>query len=437
MFRYALMLAALIASPAMILMASPAMAFPVDMTDPLARDIHVRAEAGDVEAMIDMSGFTAGAEAQAWLERAARTGDGEALVLLGQALADSDAGRSAALIRQAAQAGNGTAAFMMDYPVFDGPPAADPLPYPAPGDDSVEALRWDISQANRIAGDRERMANQAEIDRLQTAGYGAHITFERQMFEATLIAARQGGETQFGGAGTYYLTGWGVTPDPVQAEYWFRRAADAGNPQIVLDVARHYENGDFGPGRQAMARIYYHQGFVLLRGYAQDGSDYAQAQLGDLYATGKIDAPDADAQAVYWYTKAAKQGDPNAEIALGRMLIAGRGAAKNEAQGLYWLTRAATIGHMSGDVGYNRISDAQEMLGDFHFARRDYAKAMFWAELALRTRIPSNADDVMKRDAKLLDMALACQAHMTPAAIARVKAAEAAWLKAHPAAVED
>jgi TPR repeat protein len=51
-----------------------------------------------------------------------------------------------------------------------------------------------------------------------------------------------------------------------------------------------------------------------------------------------------EAEAVYWYRKAAEQGYPPAEYDLGRMLAGGKGVRKNEAEAEAWLRRAAEKG---------------------------------------------------------------------------------------------
>ncbi len=445
MTGFARVAAGLLAAP-IVCLAARADAFPVPMDDPLVVAIHARADAGDVEAMLDMAGFSDGPKAQAWLERAAqakdgKTGDAEAMLTLSEALKSggngvTDLERSKILIRQAAEKGNGTAAFVLDYPVFDGPPSADPLPYPAPSGDNVDALRWARAMSYRLTG-HDRTANEQRITALLKAGYGAHLTSDRRLFEAMLIQARQpDSSASFDSVGRYYLEGSGVAPDAAQAEYWFRRAADIDAPQIQVEVAEHYENGDFGPGREAMARIYYQRYADKLRPYADQGSEIAQSQLGNLYDTGKLDVPDADVRAVYWYRKAAKQGEPGAEIGLGRMLIAGRGTAKNVAAGVRWLTLAAGKGHISGDVGYDRMSEAQQVLGEFYLAGHDYAHAAFWLELAYETRMSGDSEEAMARGTLLTDEDAACRAHMTPEQIARSKAQVDAWLKAHKAPEE-
>jgi len=51
-----------------------------------------------------------------------------------------------------------------------------------------------------------------------------------------------------------------------------------------------------------------------------------------------------EAEAVYWYRKAAEQGYPPAEYDLGRMVADGRGVRKNEAEAEAWFQRAAEKG---------------------------------------------------------------------------------------------
>jgi TPR repeat protein len=55
-----------------------------------------------------------------------------------------------------------------------------------------------------------------------------------------------------------------------------------------------------------------------------------------------------EAEAVYWYRKAAEQGHPPAEYDLGWMVADGRGVLKNETEAKGWLRRAAESGFEVG-----------------------------------------------------------------------------------------
>ena len=52
-----------------------------------------------------------------------------------------------------------------------------------------------------------------------------------------------------------------------------------------------------------------------------------------------------EAKAVEWYTKAAEQGDKDAQYALALCYQNGTGIAKDEAQAKDWLTKAVEQGH--------------------------------------------------------------------------------------------
>jgi len=49
-------------------------------------------------------------------------------------------------------------------------------------------------------------------------------------------------------------------------------------------------------------------------------------------------------QAVYWFRKAAEQGDVGGQWSLGEMYRDGRGVEKNDEQAVYWFRKAAEQG---------------------------------------------------------------------------------------------
>ena len=55
-----------------------------------------------------------------------------------------------------------------------------------------------------------------------------------------------------------------------------------------------------------------------------------------------------DRQAVYWYRKAADQGNANAQYNLGVMYENGEGVAKDDKQAVYWYRKAADQGNSHG-----------------------------------------------------------------------------------------
>ena len=63
-----------------------------------------------------------------------------------------------------------------------------------------------------------------------------------------------------------------------------------------------------------------------------------------MYARGR-GVPQDDRQAVFWYSKAAEQGDAVAQAALGGRYMSGGGVPEDDVQGYAWLNLAAAQGH--------------------------------------------------------------------------------------------
>ena len=59
-----------------------------------------------------------------------------------------------------------------------------------------------------------------------------------------------------------------------------------------------------------------------------------------MYEKGKVVAQDYK-QVIYWYKKAADQGDEDAQVKLGLMYRAGKGVAKDYKRAVYWFEKAA------------------------------------------------------------------------------------------------
>jgi TPR repeat protein len=83
----------------------------------------------------------------------------------------------------------------------------------------------------------------------------------------------------------------------------------------------------------------------ILKPHAEKGEAWAQNNLGNLYGSGHGVAKD-NAQAVFWYRKAAGQGDKGGEANLGQAYLRGEGVAKDEAVGESWIRKAADQGDL-------------------------------------------------------------------------------------------
>ncbi len=422
------------------------------LDNPTVAAIRARADAGDVEAMLDMAGLItmvhiraatdAGGpnadvngtypEAQPWLERAAQTGDGEALYVLAGALNNgwyglaADPERGQLMMEQAAKKGNGNAAFALDGATV----SATPAPYPEP-DGGIERLRWVEMVLN--TNDEGDAATNADYDALAPS-LGIHMSNWRLDYESSLIEAGNGDGFADLRVAQHLATGAGVAQDRVQAADWFARAAKAGDADTVVAVAQSYENGQMGEGREAEAHDYYRRAAALYRIQAEAGDVAAQKTLGELYAGGKTGTPDADSQAFLWYTKAAEGGDTDAQFNLAGLYYNGRGGPQDVAKALSWAERAADNNgkRLSADTGVTLgISQNQAKLGELYYddaeVPRDYAKAAYWMSLAVAI-VPDSLKEVSAtRDAGLKPKIADCLAHLTPAQKKQLSAGLKAW----------
>jgi TPR repeat protein len=105
---------------------------------------------------------------------------------------------------------------------------------------------------------------------------------------------------------------------------------------------------------------------------AEQGNAEAQFNLGVMYAKGE-GVPQDDKEAAKWYTKAAEQGDAEAQYNLGRrMYYEGKGVTQDYKEAAKWLTKAAEQGNAS----------AQFDLGGMYLrgegVQQNYAEAVKW-----------------------------------------------------------
>ena len=121
------------------------------------------------------------------------------------------------------------------------------------------------------------------------------------------------------------------------------------------DMARYDEPDDILQGSEICGRIWSvvcddslpldlrDEGVARLRAQAEDGDPYAQLLLGRLYRDGPLVTPDW-MEARYWFEQAAREL-PDAQYALGKLLLADDVEVHDREQGIRWLTRAAERGN--------------------------------------------------------------------------------------------
>lgn len=155
-------------------------------------------------------------------------------------------------------------------------------------------------------------------------------------------AADKGSTSAMVELGVMLGTGAGVAKDPAEARKLFERAAEAGNPRGVSNLAA-ISGG--APADPAKAR-------VMLAKAAEHNAE-AQYQLGLLTEQG-AGGPKDDAAARALFEKAAAQDHPGALVRLGVFARDGRGGAEDKAAAKTYFEKAATLGSEEAKAALKR-----------------------------------------------------------------------------------
>ena len=142
--------------------------------------------------------------------------------------------------------------------------------------------------------------------------------------------------------GVLYGTGNGVPKDMGQARKLFERAAEAGNPRGVSNLAALSGGAPADPvkARELLAK-------------AADSNPEAQYQLGLMMADGVGGAQD-EAGARELFEKAAAQGHAGAMVQAGAFAQSGRGGPKDASAAKTYYEKAAALGNDDAKAALKR-----------------------------------------------------------------------------------
>jgi TPR repeat protein len=177
---------------------------------------------------------------------------------------------------------------------------------------------------------------------------GRAYAANRQMPEAIAAwrkAADKGSSSAMVELGVLYATGNGVAKDDAQARTLLQRAAQAGNPRGVTNLAA-LPGGGGAPADPAQAR-------QLLAKAAETNAE-AQYQLGVMLAEGTGGEKD-DAGARALFEKAAAQNHPAALEEMGEFSETGRGGLKDKDAAKSYYERAAALGDEAAKKALERL----------------------------------------------------------------------------------
>jgi uncharacterized protein len=176
---------------------------------------------------------------------------------------------------------------------------------------------------------------------------GRAYSANRQVPEAIAAwrkAADKGSTSAMVELGVLYGTGSGVARDEDQARKLFERAAQAGNPRGVTNLAALSGGGassDPARARELLAK-------------AAETNPEAQYQLGLMLADGTGGAQD-DAGARRLFEKAAAQNHPGALERMGVFTQEGRGGPKDASAAKSYYERASALGDEDAKKALKRI----------------------------------------------------------------------------------
>lgn len=222
--------------------------------------------------------------------------------------------------------------------------AADPADPDKPKDvkGTAEIAQPDIATAIKFC----KVASAASRRALYQLGraYAAN----QQMPEAIGAyrkAADKGSTSAMVELGVLLATGSGVPKDEAQARKLFERAADAGNPRGVANLAALSESGG-APSDPVRTR-------ALLSRAVGTNSAEAQYQLGLLIAEG-IGGPKDDVAARALFEKAAAQDHPGALERMGAFAQSGRGGPQDASAAKAYYEKAAALGNEDAKAALKR-----------------------------------------------------------------------------------
>ncbi len=196
--------------------------------------------------------------------------------------------------------------------------------------------------------------------------------------------------------GIMYYHGRGIPQDRDQAVRWVTRAAERGHLMAQEALGHWYANGENVAHDRDQAVHWYtraaNQGsvsakrkseFLRMISRAEDGSGYAQNQLGEMYRDGKGTPRDA-ARAEEWFTRAAQQGHVGAQLSLGKLYCWGdKGVPEDRARGMKFIIESAESGHVQARFDLGQIYQGRLLRGN-----ENEALALKWLVSAAESRNP-------------------------------------------------
>lgn len=241
-----------------------------------------------------------GAKAVEWLEKSARQNEKAAMVYLGYVygegkLVKRDMKKAVEWREAAAKIGDANDKWSLGnaylYGFF--------LPK-----DQLKALYWITLSAEE--GNAEAVVKLIEIyTNLKKEEELAK--WNGKFSKMQLEAAEKGNDIAMLAVAEKFMKGGkGLPRNRVQAIFWYKKAAEAGNLEAMDKVAKMYAKGRFLPKNPEKAQAYFEK-------LANKDSSYC-FKISEFYGDGKDGFPRDDIKAAEWYARGAQNGDVSTHI---------------------------------------------------------------------------------------------------------------------------
>ncbi|CAG8541605.1 12014_t:CDS:2, partial [Ambispora leptoticha] len=170
------------------------------------------------------------------------------------------------------------------------------------------------------------------------------------------------------------------TKNPREAVTWLKRAAqkaDAENPHALHDLGLLHEKKDI---QKEIPSIIHDERFALEQFHKAADLGYAPScfKLGCVYEYGQLGVAANPQKSIYYYSKAAEKGDPDAELALSGWYLTGSDPVlkQSDAEAYLWARRAADKGLSKAEYAIGYYSEVGIGVNqDVEEAKRWYLRA--------------------------------------------------------------
>ena len=190
-----------------------------------------------------------------------------------------------------------------------------------------------------------------------------------------------------------------LTPDSVNAQYWFEQAAEQGHSYAQYALGKLLLTDDVEVRNPE-------QGMRWLETAAQSENSYAAYRLGKEYYRGKNIELNFNT-AAKWFDRAAQDGNQYAQYMLGKLYLMGQGVEYDKKMGLHWLSQSAAQGNAYAEsllLHQNSGRPPNVFLG---ITRLLHHMGRIFQEISMPQSIPGGVQIDRKRWAELQEMRIA------------------------------